>query len=189
MTIFDTLVFDPVYEADENDLGDLLGFDLHGHHDPDTVDSWLQGLNLDEFGWDSPTPVGGFDARQVWRRKVPRHDFFVYAYQDHPGRGASPVTQLLLWNQWGFWCFQHPFEPATVGMPASQIIDGEQLVAGLVAAQDGLVEPRPVAALPRHHGPGYLYMCRDCGDDHSARIRAAQAAALANLSAQKEALA
>lgn len=161
MTI--TIDYEPSYEYDEGFYGNILAFNLRGHDlDLDVIESFLHERFLDdEIDW------GGWEVRESWLRKVPAPDGdgMMHHYTHKPGPGARAVTVLERPSGWPYWCINHPMEPAASGRPAPQVLDGEELVARRLAELAEEVDPR------RDVEEGYVYMCRECSDDFSERLR------------------
>lgn len=172
--------FDEVRELEEDGVGDVMGYDLRGHHGPDVVDLFLAyelAYGLD----DEDAPVGGWDVALVWRHTVPIRSTggWRYLYSTGPGAGWTPVTQLVKAWPTRHWCINHPYEPGGTGFPASMLVDGEQTVTENLPDPDA-IDPHPVVEAPtKYSTTGYVYMCRECSRSFSERYNAAQAEALA----------
>ena len=154
------------YEYDGEDFtGGISAFNLHGHGlDLDEIEQFLQE-RYDEDEIES----GGWEIREDWLRKVPTRDGSMMHHYSRPGPGARAVTVLEQPRGWLYWCTNHPHEPAVVGRPAAQIIDGEALVARRLMVLAGEEDPRPDV-----DARGYVYLCRECGDDFTRRYADAQ---------------
>lgn len=165
------------YEADGDECGtDIVAVNIHGHgHGTDLIETLLAYLQHEGY-----LDGGSWDIREDHLRHVPGEHMTRHVYSG-PGRGARPVTVVERTRFWGWWCYRHPYEPATSGAPATQIIDGEALVEARLALLNAAEEPRPDVHAPRHGMPGYIYMCRDCAHDHYDRLNAARREALATL--------
>ena len=161
--------FDEVREWDGDDFGNLMAFDLRGHHDFDVVERFLlieatDGLDLTE----------GWDVSHGYRHCSPQG---LYTYATTGGRGWTPVTHLEINNGAVMWCINHPWEPWASGFPAENIVDGAALVAAnLPDPQDP--DPRLVVASYRT-GEGYVYMCHSCARSFGERLQADRWAAQA----------
>lgn len=162
-------------ELDDNGYyGDLLAFNVRGHgHHPDVIDQFLDAMRTDGYA-DS----GDWEIREDWLRKVPHPDGGSRHTYGTPGRGARAVTVIEHSRGWGYWCINHPHEPASVGHSASQVIDGEALVTRRLAERETEIDPRH--DVDRRQGMGgYVYMCRECSNSFCERLRAARREALA----------
>ena len=163
------------YEMDDNGYcGDLLAFNVRGHgHHPDVIDQFLDAMRTEGYA-DS----GDWEIREDWLRKVPHPDGGSRHTYGTPGRGARAVTVIERSRGWGYWCINHPHEPASVGHSASQVIDGEALVTRRMAELETEIDPRH--DVDRRQGMGgYVYMCRECSTGFGERLRAARREALA----------
>lgn len=155
MSPVETLVWEVVREDDGYDLGYPMALHLFGHDlDLDTVENTLDQAS-DEEGLDAPE---GWDLEETYVRKVPAPYGWRFAYTGSPGRGATVVTVATPAGVPAHWCWKHPFEPWASGQHISNMID----------------PPMPMVS-----PDGYLYMCRDCARDFSARLAEARRAALA----------
>ena len=161
-----SLTYEPSYEHDGEDYtGEISAFNLHGHGlDLDEIEHFLQE-RYDEDEIES----GGWEIREDWLRKVPTPSGDSMHVYGKSGRGARAVTVLERPNGWSYWCVNHPMEPAVVGRPTAQIIDGEALVARRLMVLAGEEDPRPDV-----DARGYVYLCRECGDDFTRRYADAQ---------------
>lgn len=174
--------YDEVREDYDGELGNLMGWDLHGHLPFEDVDLFLAVMDWDYGDTD---PSGDFEVEHLWRCTVPAHDlegneiddYWSYDYSTEESEGRIPVTRV--WSSWitRYWCINHPMEPYNVGVPASSIVDGEAIVDAQLLAQEDLLEAHPVVSR-LSNGPGYIHFCRDCYNDYDARLRAARAEAL-----------
>ncbi|MBK7822839.1 MAG: hypothetical protein IPJ61_17700 [Tessaracoccus sp.] len=168
--------FTPGYEVDDyGDItGELLAINIHGHGiDLDLIEQLLDYERDDLY---DPDDAGAWSVREDWLRVVPMRDGMRHVYGP-PGRGARPVTVVESWHQWPYWCLNHPYEPAKIGIPAGQIVDGEAIVAARLAELAEQDDPRPDVEDSRMGG--YIYMCRDCADDVHERLRTARREAVA----------
>lgn len=155
--------YEPSYEYDgEGFTGRILAYNLRGHGiDLDAIERFL----LDRYG-DDEIDEGGWEVREDWLRKVPTTDGMAHCY-GKPGRGARAVTVLERPGGWGWWCINHPTEPANVGRHVSEIIDGAELVAKRLAEMAQEIDPR--ANVDER---GYVYLCRACAESFSERREA-----------------
>ena len=158
------------YEHDgENFTGEIMAYNLLGHGiDLDDIELFL----LDRYS-DDEIEEGGWEVREDWLRKVPTPNGDSMHVYGKPGRGARAVTVLERPSGWSYWCINHPMEPAMTGRPASQIIDGEALVARRLSELAEDVDPRPDVSRD-----GYIYQCRECSNSFSERYAAAQRKAM-----------
>lgn len=182
--MFDIPPFNEVREVDgDGEVGGLIGFHLTGHgHHPDVVDWFLNTEAADYLDYDDESPTE-WEITETWVRTVPlgRTGAYQYVYSG-PGRGARAIT--VIEHPWGlrYWCINHPDERAMTGIPASRVIDGEQVVADRLAALAADIDPRPdVQASYGYGDSGYIYMCRDCSVAFSERERVARIAAQAGV--------
>ena len=161
-----SFTYEPSYEHDGEDYtGEISAFNLHGHGlDLDEIEQFLQE-RYDEDEIES----GGWEIREDWLRKVPTRDGSMMHHYGRPGPGARAVTVLEQPRGWLYWCTNHPHEPAAVGRPTAQIIDGDALVARRLMVLAGEDDPRPDV-----DARGYVYLCRECGDDFTRRYADAQ---------------
>jgi len=176
------LQFDVVRELDGEEVGGIMGFDLRGHYGPDDVDLFL-AYEAAEYFDDEYAPVGGWDVATAWRHTtpIPITGGWRYSYRNRPGAGWTPVTQLLKAWETRHWCINHPLEAGDQGIPASMLVDGEQMVTENLPDPDA-IDPHPVVEAPtKYTTTGYVYMCRECSKAFNERYRAAQAEALAAL--------
>lgn len=168
------------YEIDGDDVtGDVCAFYIAGHaHGPDDVE-----LFLDWWADDDEAFSGCWEVTETWLRRVPFRGGSRYV-TGGPGRGATPVTMLAQPSAWGYWCINHPYEPAVCGHPASSVVGGEEIVAlrSRAVAQD--LDPRPDVS---HPGSVHslIYMCRECSTSFSERLAQARAQAVRDLPTQK----
>ena len=165
----------PTYEASyELDGLDILALHVTGHgHDLDTLE-----LVLADAWYDELIDSGCWEIAERWLRKVPHPDGgMAHVYANQPGRGARAVTVLARPEGWNRWCYRHRWEPAMTGYHVSRFVDGEQIAADAIAAEQAEDEPRTIASAE------YLYLCRECAGDHERHYRAALDAALARLGA------
>jgi hypothetical protein len=174
--MFDIPPFDEVYELDyDGEVGGILGFHLRGHgHSPDVIDRFLNVELPEFFDTEDPVPTE-WEVTETWARKVPIPSTggWRYAYCNG-GRGAYPIT-LVEPRGWWYWCVNHPDERATIGVSATRVVDGEQIVAEHLAALADAIDPRADVS----QGPmgGYVYLCRACSERFYERERQARAAA------------
>ena len=161
-----SLTYEPSYEHDGEDYtGEISAFNLHGHGlDLDEIEQFL----LERYDEDE-IESGGWEIREDWLRKVPTRDGSMMHHYGSPGPGARAVTVLERPRGWSYWCINHPMEPAVVGRPTAQIIDGDALVARRLMVLAGEEDPRPDV-----DACGYVYLCRECGDDFTRRYADAQ---------------
>ena len=157
--------YDPGYGF----TGDILAYNLHGHGlDLDDIEGFLR----DRYD-DNEIEAGGWEVREDWMRKVPTPSGDFAHHYGKPGRGARAVTVLEQPSQWGRWCVNHAYEPASAGRHVSEVADGEQLVARRLAVIAAEIDPRPDV-----DERGYVYLCRECADSFSERLKVARAAAM-----------
>lgn len=168
------------YEYDgEEYTGSISAFNIYGHgHHPDTIDTFL-----DAMGEEGYADGGSWEVRETYLRKVPTHDGSLHIYGSK-GRGARAVTVIERESGWDYWCINHPCEPATSGIPATQCIDGEVFVTQRLIELEQETEPRyDVHRWDSRFGSSssYIYMCRECSDDFHDRLAAARKEALSKL--------
>lgn len=163
-----SLDYEISYEFDECFTGEILALNLFGH-----------GLELDDIERflferyaDDEINAGEWEIREDWLRKVPSSDGLMHVY-GKPGRGARAVTVLERPHGWNRWCVNHAHEPASVGRHVSEVADGERLVASRLAVIAAEIDPRPDV-----DERGYVYLCRECADLFSERLKFARAAAM-----------
>ena len=163
-----SLDYEISYEFDECFTGEILALNLFGH-----------GLELDDIERflferyaDDEIDAGEWEIREDWLRKVPSSDGLMHVY-GKPGRGARAVTVLERPHGWNRWCVNHAHEPASTGRHVSEVVDGEQLVARRLAVIAAEIDPRPDV-----DERGYVYLCRECADSFSERLKVARAAAM-----------
>ena len=163
-----SLGYEISYEFDEGFTGEILALNLFGHGlDIDDIERFMA-----ERYADGEIESGGWEIREDWLRKVPTSDGTMHVY-GKPGRGAKAVTVLEQPRTWNRWCVNHAHEPASVGRHASEVVDGEQLVARRLAVIAAEIDPRPDV-----DERGYVYLCRECADSLSERLKAARSAAM-----------
>lgn len=163
------------YEMDDDDItGTVLAFNLHGHgHHPDVIDLFLDAMRYD---YEQDVDGGVWEVREDWLRKVPCGGGSRHTY-GKPGLGARAVTVIERPTQWGYWCINHPYEPASTGIPATQIIDGEGIVTQRLTELASEIDPR--RDVDRRKGMvDYIYMCRDCSSAFNERLNVARREAL-----------
>lgn len=152
---------DDIYECDEyGEIGDRMGWLLYGSVTPEDVE---QFINEDWDVLDATHPeygnhAGNFDAIECYVRKVPTQDGggWRYAYTGSPGPGARKCVRVEFYSSWGRWCVNHPYEPASTGVPVTQVSD----------------PPWP-QVLDNH-----VYLCAPCSRSFRERYDAAMRAAL-----------
>lgn len=162
-----TLDYEPSYEYDEGFTGEIIAYNLLGHGiDLDEIERFLH----DRYD-DDEIDEGGWEVREDWLRKVPTPDGSMHCY-GKPGRGARAVTVLERPSQWVYWCTNDRTEPAQVGISATQVTDGEELVARRLSEIAEEADPRRDV-----DERGRVYLCRECHRSFEARrteaIRAA----------------
>lgn len=172
-TMLADLGFDEVYELEEGELGSLIGYDLHGRQGLDVIEAFLAQM---EYEYAPDAPYGGWEAEECWRTTDP--ETLAYHYRDTPVEGGVLVTRLSHAHIWGYWCLNHRDEPASSGVPVSQVVDGEQIVAEESAALAGQVDPRPTVTADRLGMGAYIYLCRTCSTSFHDRLKQARAEAL-----------
>lgn len=167
--------YEASYEYDDGYTGTVLAFNLHGHGlDLDDIELFLESMRDDDLDLDA---AGCWEIREDWLRKVPSRDHNGMAHiYGPPGRGARAVTVVEHHSSWGYWCVNHPAEPAQTGHPAENIVDGEQIVTRRLAELANDIDPRP--DVDNRGTWAFIYMCRDCSADFTARQKAATRAAL-----------
>ena len=163
-----SLGYEISYEFVDGFTGEILAFNLFGHGlDLDNIERFLA-----ERYADAEIDAGGWEIREDWFRKVPTADGMMHVY-GKPGRGAKAVTVLERPHGWNRWCVNHAHEPASTGRHVSEVVDGEQLVARRLAVIAAEIDPRPDV-----DERGYVYLCRECADSFSERIKVARVAAM-----------
>ena len=179
--------FDEVREDEGGgDYGDIMGFDLRGHHDSDVVDLFLATVVEDEYEID-PGP-GGWDVTHEWRHTIPnREGGGRYYYAASGGRGWTPVTRIAEPPHGRAWCINHPFEPYSMAVPATSVLDGEALIAKHAIDPDDPDPRRVVESACGASQPGYINLCRACAKSFREREAAARKAALADFYSKQEA--
>ena len=163
-----TLDYEPSYEYDEGFTGEIIAYNLRGHGiDLDEIERFLH----DRYD-DDEIDEGGWEIREDSLRKVPSPDGSLHVY-GKPGRGARAVTVLERPSQWAYWCTNDLTEPAQVGIPATQIIGGERLVARRLSELADEADPRRDV-----DERGHVYLCRECHRGFEARRKEALAASV-----------
>lgn len=167
------------YEYDECGFsGSVLAINLRGHgHTPDDID-----IFLDRMFWyeQEIEEEGEWEVRETYLRKVPHPEGGSMHIYGGPGRGARAVTVLERPSGWDYWCLNHPYEPASSGIPASQVIDGEDSV--LKRMEELTQQDDPRYDVDNRKGMGsYIYLCRECSTDFHERLGEARKKALARL--------
>lgn len=165
-----SLSYDLSYELDDGEVqGTVAAIHIHGHDIPVEDVELLLHESVDELGLDE----GGWDVEECYVRCVPREYGYEHVYCNGPGPGAKRITKVTPYSFWGKWCYNHWYEPATTGYPASQVTNGEFLV------QTRLDEERQVV---EKTGMGdYIYFCRECATDFNLRLAGARRLALETL--------
>ena len=155
--------YEASYELDTIGPSGVVALHVTGHgHDLDTLE-----LVLTDAWYDELIDGDSWEITEHWLRKVPHPDGgMAHVYANQPGRGARAVTVLARPQGWNRWCYRHRWEPATIGCPVSRFVDGERLAADAIAAEQAEDEPRTIASAE------YLYLCRECADDHDRAYRA-----------------
>lgn len=146
--------WDEIYEDDGcGGVSSLQGWLLYGDVDDRDIE-----LFLGDYDVEDAFPDGGdWDIfPDTYVRKVPRENGHAYVYANGPGRGARKCVRLERHSSWNRWCVNHIYEPASTGVPVSQVSD----------------PPWPLVL------DGYVYLCRPCSASFHERRDAAIKAAL-----------
>lgn len=148
---------DPIYETDGDELGGLLGWLLYGDVDLDDIELFMASEDVADHFPDGV--AGGWEIFETYVRKVPRVFGYEYVYTSGPGRGARKATRIEQNHSWGYWCINHIWEPASIGIPVEQVADP---LWPMVLARITAPERRREHARTPEDGPAYVYLCRTC---------------------------
>lgn len=168
------------YEDDgDGYCGDILAININGHgHHFDDIELLLESMRDDELPYEEDG--GCWEVYESYLRKVPTPQGSAHIYSGK-GRGARAITVVERPQAWDYWCLNHPYEPARVGIPDEQIINGEALITQRLTELDQEIDPRRDVDRWEGRSPGYIYMCRECSDDFHIRLAEARKEALAKL--------
>lgn len=155
-----------VYEWDGDGPGSHMGWLLYGDVDCDDVDLFLADAaeqHPDGGDWNV--------IMDTYVRKVPRPDGFIFAYTNTPGRGARKCVRIERHWFWGYWCTNHPYEPASTGFPVSQVADPPwpKVLTRIVPAERRRERKSWRGEVLPQDGEPTVYLCRPCSTSFTER--------------------